>query len=110
MLRGKISLPIIDYVFDALKNGEWHNLNEISEKTRLPKLKIELLTSFLAEYDFVEVDKKEQKTRLTPPLLRFIKKIQSVEKKGGTVRRSLGRSSEKETNFSNSFLREQAFE
>lgn len=73
-------MPIIDNILELLKNGEWHDLEEISKRTRLDKFKVELLTNFLAEYNFVELDKKEQRTRLTPPLLNFIKKIQGTEK------------------------------
>jgi DNA-binding IclR family transcriptional regulator len=74
-------LPIIDNILEMLKNGEWHDLDEISERTRLDRFKVELVTDFLAEYNFVELDRKEQKTRLTAPLLDFIKKIQGTEGK-----------------------------
>jgi len=75
-------LPIIDHILDTLKNGHWHDLEEVSERTRLTRFKLELLTNFLAEYNFIELDKKEQRTKLTPPLFNFIRKIQRVEKKG----------------------------
>jgi len=74
-------LPIIDNILELLKNGEWHDLKEISERARLARSKVQLLTNFLAEYNFVELDKKEQRTRLTPPLLDFIKTIQGIEEK-----------------------------
>lgn len=74
-------MPFIDDILDALKNGEWHNSEEISERTRLQRFKVELLTKFLAEYNFIEVDNKEQRIRLTPPLLNFIKKIRKIEAK-----------------------------
>ena len=67
----------VDEIFDTLKNGEWHDFEEISEKTQLSVFKLELLTKFLAEYKFIELDKRKQRTRLTPPLLNFIKKIQN---------------------------------
>lgn len=74
-------MPIIDDILHVLKNGEWHNLEEISQKARLSKSKIELITNFLAEYNFIELDKKEERTRLTPPLSNFIQKIQKMEEK-----------------------------
>jgi DNA-binding IclR family transcriptional regulator len=76
-------LPQIDEILDVLKNGKWHNLKEISEKTHLQGLKVELLTQFLAEYDFIELNKKEHKTKLTPSLLGFLRKIQDIEEKEG---------------------------
>jgi len=76
-------LPPIDEILDVLKNGKWHDLKEISEKTQLNEFKVELLTSFLAAYDFIELDKKEHKTRLTPSLLNFLKKVRDIEEKEG---------------------------
>jgi len=74
-------LSQIDEILDMLENGKWHNLKEISEKTHLQGLKVELLTEFLAEYDFIELNKKEHKTRLAPPLLDFLRKIRDFEEK-----------------------------
>jgi DNA-binding IclR family transcriptional regulator len=69
-------LVIVDEIFDTLKNGKWHDFELISEKTQLSVSRLELLTNFLAEYKFIELDKKKQRTRLTPSMLNFIKKIQ----------------------------------
>lgn len=74
-------LPQIDEILDILKNGKWHDIKEISDKTQLQKLKVELLTTFLAEYDLIELHKTEHKTRLAPPLLNFLRKIQDLEEK-----------------------------
>jgi DNA-binding IclR family transcriptional regulator len=67
----------VDEIFDTLKNGEWHGFEEVSEKTHLSVFKLELLTKFLAEYRFIELDKRKQRTRLTPPMLNFIQQIQN---------------------------------
>ena len=69
----------IDQILDLLKNGEWHELKEITDKTRLQELKVEIITSFLAEYDFLEFDKKEKKIKLSPQLLLFLRKIGNIE-------------------------------
>ena len=74
-------MAIVDEIFDTLKNGKWHDFEEISEKTQLSVFKLELLTNFLAEYKFIELDKKRQRTRLTPSMLNFIKKIQDDEER-----------------------------
>lgn len=80
-------MPPIDDILDVLKDGKWHSLKKISEKTRLHELKVELLTNFLAEYDFIELDEKEHKTRLTQPLLDFLRKVQDIEDKESLVAR-----------------------
>ena len=72
-------MPQIDEILNVLKNGKWHDLREISEKTCLQKVKVEMLTNFLAQYNFIELDKKEHKTRLTKPLFDFMKKIRELE-------------------------------
>lgn len=80
-------MPQIDEILYVLKNGKWHDLKEISEKTQLNEFKVELLTCFLAAYDFIELDKKEHKTRLTPPLFDFLKKVRDIEEKEGLAAR-----------------------
>jgi len=75
----------IDQILDLLKNGKWHDLKEISQKTQLQKLKVELLADFLAEYNFIELNKEEQITRLTPTLLNFLNKIREVEERESLV-------------------------
>ena len=72
-------MPQIDEILNILKNGKWHDLREISEKTRLHEVKVEMLTNFLAQYNFVELDKREHKTRLTKPLFNFLKNIKELE-------------------------------
>jgi len=75
----KTALTIVDEIFYTLQNGKWHDLEEVSEKTQLSVFNLELLTNFLAEYEFIELDRKKQRTRLTPPLLNFIREIQDDE-------------------------------
>jgi DNA-binding IclR family transcriptional regulator len=72
-------MPQIDDILSILRNGKWHDIKEICEKTHLNALKVELLTNFLLEYNFIELDKKESKTRLTKPLYQFLKKIEESE-------------------------------
>jgi DNA-binding IclR family transcriptional regulator len=72
-------MPQIDEILSILRNGKWHDIREICEKTRMNALKVELLTNFLLEYNFIELDKKESKTRLTKPLYQFLKKIEESE-------------------------------
>jgi DNA-binding IclR family transcriptional regulator len=72
-------MPQIDQILSILRNGRWHDIKEICEKTHLNTLKVELLTNFLLEYNFIELDKKECRTRLTRPLFQFLKNIEETE-------------------------------
>ena len=69
----------IDEILDLLRNGEWHGLKEVADRTRLKEVKVEIVTSFLVEYDFLEFDKEEKKIKLSPQLQLFLKKIEGVE-------------------------------
>jgi len=69
----------IDKIFEILDNGKWHNLTEVAEKTGTQKTKVELISSFLANYDFLEFDKKTDRIRLSNQLQTFIKKIRKIE-------------------------------
>jgi len=73
-------LLAIDEILELLKNGEWHKLKEIADKTRLHEFKVELVTSLLAEYDFLKYDKEEKRIKLSPQLLLFLKKIEALER------------------------------
>jgi len=68
-------------ILELLENGKWHYLKEIEEKTHLNNSKVEMVTKFLATYNFVKLDKAKQKVKIDPPTNRFLKKIRKLEKK-----------------------------
>jgi hypothetical protein len=70
----------IDEILITLKDGNWHDLNEIAKKCSSNKLRVEIITSFLSKYDFMELDKKGRKARLRPLMLEFMNEIQRVRK------------------------------
>jgi hypothetical protein len=67
--------PQIDSVIELLKDGKWHTIKEISQKTKLHEFKIEILTQFLADYSFLELKKKEKRAKLTTIFTNFLKKL-----------------------------------
>jgi len=73
-------LLAIDEILELLRNGEWHELKEIVDETQLHEFKVELITSFLAEYDFLDYNKREKKIKLSPQMLLFLKKIEAIER------------------------------
>jgi hypothetical protein len=66
--------PKIENAIELLKDGKWHTIEEISQKTRLHKFKIELLADFLADYSFIEFNKKQQKAKSSKAFAEFLKK------------------------------------
>jgi len=61
-----------------LKDGNWHDLREITKKCSSNGLRVEMIVNFLWKYDFMELDKKDRKARLRPLMLEFIDEIQHV--------------------------------
>lgn len=62
-----------------LENGKWHYLKDIEKKTQLDCVKVEIVTKFLARYNFVKLDEAKQKVKIDPPTNRFLKRIRQLE-------------------------------
>jgi len=73
-------LEMVNVILELLEDGKWHSLTEISDKSGLHEFKLEIVTNFLAEYNFIELDKDKQKTRLAASVADFLKKIKHIEK------------------------------
>lgn len=71
---------MINVIFDSLEDGKWHSLTEIADKSGLHEFKLEIVTSFLAEYDFIKLDKTNRKARLAVSVVDFLKKIKHIKK------------------------------
>lgn len=70
----------VDSLLEALKNGEWHGFKEVGNKTKLQEFTVEVITSFLAEYDFLELNRKEKKVRMSPELRHFLERIEGIDR------------------------------
>jgi len=75
-------MSAIDEILCLLKDGEWHDLKEITKKVALPKFKAEMAVSFLGEYDFIQLNENIRRVKLQPSMFEFIKEIQHLEKEG----------------------------
>jgi len=73
-------MSAIDEILWLLKDGEWHDLKEITKKVALPKYKAEMAVSFLGEYDFIQLNENIRRVKLQPLILKFIEEIQRLEK------------------------------
>jgi len=74
-------LLVMDGILKLLEDGKWHDMREIIDNSRLHDLKVEMFIDFLSEYDFVELDKKRRKVKLTSSLYKFVRKIKLIEEK-----------------------------
>ena len=69
----------IDAVLRLLKDGEWHDLEEIVKRLALQEFRVEMIVSFLSDYGFIEFDKKSRKVKLSSLTRSFIDDIYHVE-------------------------------
>jgi len=70
-------LSAIDDILKLLEDGKWHEAREAVKKYSLHESKVEIVLGFLAEYKLIISNKKQQKVKLTPRMLKFIKETQS---------------------------------
>jgi DNA-binding IclR family transcriptional regulator len=73
-------MSTIDAILWLLKDGRWHELEEITKKIALSKIKTELAISFLTEYDFIQLNKNDGSVKLQPATLEFMEEVQKLEK------------------------------
>ncbi len=74
---------MVNAVLNLLEDGKWHSLTQIANRSGLHEFKLEIVTNFLAEYDFAEVNKANRQVRLTMSVVDFLKKIRHIEKEEG---------------------------
>jgi len=71
---------VVNVILDLLEDGKWHSLAEIADKSGLHEFKLEIVTGFLAEYNFIEVDKAKRRARLAVSVADFLRKIKHIER------------------------------
>ena len=72
-------MPKVDDILKVLENGKWHNLKEIGHKIQLDDSDTINITDFLAQYNFIKLDKERKKAKLGPSMQDFLKKIRQLE-------------------------------
>jgi len=72
-------LPEVDDILRLLKNGKWHDLKEIGKRIQLQDLDVASITKFLAQYNFIKLDKEGKKAKLDSSTQIFLKKISRLE-------------------------------
>ncbi|PVX23121.1 MAG: hypothetical protein CW716_12880 [Candidatus Bathyarchaeum sp.] len=70
-----------DTIIQILENGKWHNLEDITQETKLNPSKVQHITKFLEHYNFIKINEATQKIKLNPPMSKFLKKIRQLETK-----------------------------
>ncbi len=72
-------MPKVNDILELLENGKWHDLKKIGKKIQIQDLEIVSVAKFLAQYEFVRLDKKEKKAKLDSSMRDFLEKIRRLE-------------------------------
>lgn len=84
---------MLDEIIEALNDGKWHSLNEISTRkeplSRRSMVTLSLLLNFLSKYDFVRLRKELNgdvpqmlivEAKLSDSVLRFLRRVKWIER------------------------------
>lgn len=64
----------VDAIFSLLKDGRWHSLEELKQKSQIHFFKIEILFEFLSDCSFLAFDRDQMKAKLSKAFLSFLKR------------------------------------
>ncbi|MFQ6063884.1 MAG: hypothetical protein ACE5L6_00230 [Candidatus Bathyarchaeia archaeon] len=67
----------IDEVVSLIKDDQWHTLEDIIKKTKLPQSQTNKILEFLTNYNFIDYDPKHEKVKVTPSLMKFLNEDQT---------------------------------
>lgn len=70
-------LQEIEEIISIMKNGQWHTLEDVTKKTELPEIKTNEILQFLANYNFIDLDRERKKVKVTLSLMEFFKENQT---------------------------------
>jgi len=63
----------MEMILEILKDGKWHLIKEIEEKTKLHEFKLQMIIDFLTNFNFVEIKKDCGEIKATQGFLKIIK-------------------------------------
>lgn len=91
----KRELLVVDEILELLRNGEWHGLGELADKSGVGERKVGLVADFLCGFGFLECDRKIGRVRLSRELLVFLRRVEDLEhdeaRRGGREKKTVAR-------------------
>jgi len=54
----------ITMILEMLGDGKWHGIEELQQRLELNERKVQEITTFLNNYDFVKIDKEHGKVKI----------------------------------------------
>jgi len=71
MLIIMMIMHTIDNIMALIHDSQWHGMDEIHREFPIPEEKLDKVLCFLQDYDFI--NKENQKLKITPAGLKFLK-------------------------------------
>ncbi len=65
-------MTAVDDLIDQLKDGEWHNLQDLAKNLNLTPKNLNEIIQFLQNLDLIKLDKTQQKTQINTDLKQLI--------------------------------------
>jgi len=65
-------MSAIDDVVELLRDGEWHNLQDLSKDLKLTPEKLQQIIQFLKSLELIKLDKKQQKAQINTDVKQLI--------------------------------------
>lgn len=62
----------IDDIFNMFENGKMHKVGEIARKISLPRSTVRKILNFLAEFNFIEFDRRKGKAKASSMGMRIL--------------------------------------
>jgi uncharacterized protein YfbU (UPF0304 family) len=79
-------MQVFDEILDIIKDGDWHNFEELSAKaTQLNENQLEFILSFMQQYDFIKRERKRwslctRRVKLNPMMVTFLERLGELPK------------------------------
>lgn len=69
----------LEQIIRLLRDEQWHDIDEIANRTQLSPLRMQLVTEFLAKYGFIKIDRKNGKMRISCHIAEFFHRISTFD-------------------------------
>jgi hypothetical protein len=66
-------------ILRLLRDGQWHDIDEIARRTRLSSLKMQIIAEFLAKYNFIKLDRENSRIKISRPIAKFFQAISAPD-------------------------------
>ena len=80
-------MSAIDEVVELLKDGEWHNFQDLGKNLKLSQQKLHEIIQFLLSLDLIKLDEKQQKAQVNTDLKQLITLEQHANPRSGKIAR-----------------------